>query len=246
MRIEKYIKQRNGQYKITFEDGSNILLHEDLILKYELLINKELTEKKLDELISENELYVSYDLALSYLNKKMRTSKEIKEYLKKKETKDDFIVEVINMLNKQGYLNDDVYCKSFINDRINLSNDGPHLIKEKLLKLGLKEEIIEKYIIIFDEDLEKDRIMKLINKQIKTNHNKSNMILKKKIIDNLINLGYTRSNIISEIEKVSIDDQNIKEKEYRKIYDKLSKKYSGKELEYKIKQKMYQKGFYDN
>lgn len=33
------------------------------------------------------------------------------------------------------------------------------------------------------------------------------------------------------------------EKEYKKIYDKLSKKYSGKELEYKVKQKDVSEGF---
>ena len=32
-------------------------------------------------------------------------------------------------------------------------------------------------------------------------------------------------------------------KEYQKYYNKLSKKYKGKELEYKLKQKMYSLGF---
>ena len=33
-------------------------------------------------------------------------------------------------------------------------------------------------------------------------------------------------------------------KEYDKLYKKLSRKYSGNELEYKIKEKLYQKGLY--
>ena len=46
------------------------------------------------------------------------------------------------------------------------------------------------------------------------------------------------------MEKVSIkDDKELVKKEYDKIYKKLSKKYSGSELEYKVKQKMYSLGF---
>ena len=38
-------------------------------------------------------------------------------------------------------------------------------------------------------------------------------------------------------------DSKIIEKEYRKIYNKLSKKYEGNELTYQVKIKLLQKGF---
>ena len=41
----------------------------------------------------------------------------------------------------------------------------------------------------------------------------------------------------------NFDDEDIKNKEYEKIYKKLSRKYSGYELEQMIKKKMYEKGF---
>ena len=41
------------------------------------------------------------------------------------------------------------------------------------------------------------------------------------------------------------DNEEIARKEYQKYYNKLSKKYSGRELEYKLKQKMYSLGFKD-
>jgi regulatory protein len=243
MHIEKYTKSKNGQYKLNLDNGTNVLLHEDLILKYNLLIVKEVTKEKLDELIEENNSYITYGLCLNYLKTKIRSKKEVKEYLLKKEIKEELIDNAINILSNQGYLNDEVYCKAFINDRINLSNDGPYKIRENLIKLGIGEDVINKNIIIFNSELELERIRKLINKQIKTNRNKSEYALKRKMVDNLTTLGYTKSVVIKEIETIKISDNDIKEKEYQKIYDKLSKKYSGKELEYKIKQKMYQKGF---
>jgi len=244
MHIEKYTKLKSGQYKIHFDNGTNCLLHEDLILKYSLLVQKEVDEDSLNKLLEENQTYIAYGLAIDYLKNKMRSQKEIKEYLLKKEISADFINKAIDILTKQGYLNDDIYCKAFINDRINLSNDGPYKIKENLIKLGIKEELINIHIIVFDKKLEINRIKKLINKYIKSNHNKSEYMLKRKLIDNLTLLGYTKSFVIKEVEDIKINDNDIREKEYKKIYDKLSKKYTGKELEYKIKQKMYQKGFH--
>ena len=38
------------------------------------------------------------------------------------------------------------------------------------------------------------------------------------------------------------DTSDIAKREYEKLYKRLSRKYSGKELEYKIKEKLYQKG----
>ena len=42
MKIEKFSKNKDGMYLITLEDGNKIKIHEDLILKYELLLSKKL------------------------------------------------------------------------------------------------------------------------------------------------------------------------------------------------------------
>ena len=68
-------------------------------------------------------------------------------------------------------------------------------------------------------------------------------MLKNKILNSLINKGFYRDDIIECIDSFNFDDSEIRKKEYNKIYNKLSQKYNGKELEYKVKEKMYQKGF---
>ena len=166
MHIDKYTKLKNGQYKLSFDNGTNALVHEDLILKYNLLINNELDEKLLEKLLKENQSYIAYGLAIDYLKTKMRSEKEIREHLLKKEIANDLINNAIDILKKQSYINDEIYCKCYINDRINLSNDGPYKIKETLNKLGIKEEIINRNILIFDKSLEQDRIKKIICKQL--------------------------------------------------------------------------------
>ena len=122
MKINKFTKQKNGMYKITL-DNNTIIVHEDLILKYDLLIKKEIDDNLLNELKEENKTYEIYEVALSYINKKLRTSSELKKYLEKKEYPEELICNVIKLLYKEGYLNDKIYANSYIHDRIVLSND---------------------------------------------------------------------------------------------------------------------------
>lgn len=243
MKIEKFSKQKNGMYLLNLEDGNKIKIHEDLILKYGLLLNKKIEESLLEKLYQENQVYEIYEIALKYLNIRLRSHKELYEYLVKKGYEKTSINVVLDMLSKQGYLDDKIYATSFVHDKILMSSYGPNKIRGELEKFGISNEAIEDAIVLFDENLEKERIEKLINKQIKSNHNKGAMLLKKKIQSYLLNLGYSITLINQALNGKKLVDEDCYQKEYDKLYAKLSKKYSGKELEYKLKQKLYQKGF---
>lgn len=244
MKINKFTKKKNGMYNILFEDGSTITAHEDIILKYELLITKEINEEVEKKIQKENLTYMAYDLAIKYITKKMRSKKELKEYLESKEIEDKEITKVLEMLEKSGYVNEEKYTESFINDKIILSYDGPNKIKRELEGKGITSKMIEEKMIIFTQEQQQEKVRKIIAKMIKTNKNKSTYILKNKIIDYLSNLGYDKNLILESLNSFELeDDKELIKKEYDKVYKKLSKKYSGKELEYKVKQKMYSLGF---
>lgn len=244
MKITKYEKKKNGMYQIFFDDGFNVDIHEEIILKYNLLIKKQATNFEIEKMLDENKKYISYNLAIKYLSVKMRSKKEIKEYLLKKDIEFETIDEVIKLLEKDHYLDDYTYSKAYVNDKILLSNDGPYKIKNKLLDLAICEDAINKALTVFNEDIQLEKIDKLVTKYINSNRNKSVYSLKNKIFENLTNLGYSKSLINDVIDKTSFnDDKDIAKKEYTKIYKRLSRKYSGSELDYKVKQKMYALGF---
>ncbi|MDD3241437.1 MAG: RecX family transcriptional regulator [Bacilli bacterium] len=244
MTIKKFTKGRNGMYILNI-DEKKYRLHEDLILEYKLIINKEISNEVLYELIEKNKKYEIYEVALKYISIKMRSKKEISEYLKKKEYSNIDIEEVTSILENNGYLNNNHYIEAFIHDKINLSSYGPEKIKQELKQNGFSEDNILEKIKVYSDELQYERIDKIINKMIKINKNKSGVILKRKIEMYLLNLGYEKEKIISSLEKFNYNDEDLYKKEYEKQLKKLSKKYKDKELEYKIKQKMYQNGFYD-
>ncbi len=242
MKIKSYKKKKNNLYEIALSNNEKISLYDDVILKYELLLKKEINEKLLKEICLYNEKIEGYNVALKYLNTKLRTEKEIRKKLNNYSK--DTIDYVIDRLKGDGYLNDLLYIKSYINDDVNLKLSGPNKILNDLKKLGFKEEDILNYLNTIDKDIWLNKINKYVLKKINSNHNLSGIILKQKIFTDLYNKGFNKEDINLIIDNIEFTDNSlIKEKEYNKLKTKLSKKYSGEELEYYIKMNMYKKGF---
>ena len=97
----------------------------------------------------------------------------------------------------------------------------------------------------YNDEFWKERINHYLEKQAKANK-KSIYVFKNKMLINLINLGYDKELINSCLSNIAIDNQDdLKNKEEEKIRIKLERKYTGNELERKIKEKLYQKGFFE-
>lgn len=241
-KISSYKKKKGSIYEITFDDKEKINLYDDVILKYDLLLSKEIDEKKLQEIIEFNSYLESYNVALKYISFKLRTEKEIAKRLKNFNR--NAINYTIDRLKKDGYLNEKLYIKSYINDEINLKVVGPNKILFDLKKLGFNESDILDYLNTFDNDIWLDKINKVITKKINSNHNLSGIVLKQKIIQDLIARGFIKEDINLLITNYDFNDnKDIYEKEYEKLKNKLSHKYSGEELEYRIKIGLMKKGF---
>lgn len=242
MKINSYKKKKLNTYELSLSNGNKIILYDDIILKYELLLKKEISNNLLEEIIIENSKYVVYYEAIKYISIKLRTEKELR---KKFNNFDDVSVNyAIDRLKKEGYLNNKLYIKSYINDQINLSINGPLKIIQDLLKCGFNEREIKEYLDTIDDEVWLEKIEKYIVKKISTNRSYSGLILKKKISDDLNHKGYSLNLIKQIINNYDfIDNKEIYDKEYQKALKKYEKKYSGDILNLKTKNYLYQKGF---
>ena len=242
MKVLKYKKLTGGKYKVTL-DTMELVLYEEVILKYNLLITKEIDPLEIEKISNDNLFYEVYYAAIRSINSRIKSVYDIRIYLIKKEYPVDIIESVIDKLLKQGYLNDLIYTKSFINNQIVTTNNGPNKIKKELLEHKVDEKIIYSELESFTTDLQLEKIEKLVNRFYKSNRTRGGFVLKKKITNDLINYGYDIELIDKIISKFDFtNDKDIAKKEYEKLYRKLSKKYNGVELERKIKEKMYMKG----
>ena len=243
MNIVKYKKSTKGRYNVTLDNGDTLLLYEDVILKYNLLLTKKIEDNMLLEINKYNQECDVYRVALDSLKSRFKSVKDMRLFLKKKEYPDNLIDTTIDKLINQGYLNDRSFCKSFINNQMLTSSRGPGVISRLLIDKGIDFNIINEEMKVFSEEEQMIRIDKLINKGIRANHNKGGVVLKQKIYNDIKNLGYDFTLINKVIDNYSFDNnKDIAKREYDKLYRKYSKKYEGYELKRIIKEKMYQKG----
>ena len=245
MKIGKYTKLKSNKYSVVIDDIT-VKLYDDVIVKFELLRKKEIDEKLFEEITEYNDKLEAYYKALRYITRKLRTEKEIYKYLDKDYSK-DVVFETIDKLKSMGYLNKELYLKSYLLDQINMSLNGPNKIKKDLIGLGYYEDEIKQKMDDISDDIWLSKVEKIINKKIKVNRNLGNNKLKEKLVYDLGNMGYYKWMIEEVIHRTEFAcNVNILEKEFNKLYNKLSKKFDDNELYYQIKVKLLQKGFYSS
>lgn len=242
MKIESYKKKTSNIYEITLSNNEKISLYDDVILKYELLIKKEIDDQLKEKIYEENSYLECYYKAVKYLNTKLRTEKEIRKKLADYNNK--IVDYTIRRLYDEGYINNSMYIKAYINDEVNFKLIGPNKILKDLMQKGYKNEEVTNYLDTIDKCIWDNKINKFISKKIQSNHKLSGQILKQKIYQDLLLKGFEKQSINNNIEDFEFDDDKaIYEKEYSKIKNKLSKKYSNDELIYRINIELRKKGF---
>ena len=202
MEIVKYIKKGNGNYQIIFDNEKKINIQEDVIIKNNLLYKKEIDNDLLLKIIVENEEYEIYNKCVNYIGVRLRSINEIREYMARKNISLEKQEEVIERLLKNKLLDDSVFARAFIKDKMNFTTMGPYRIELELKKHKIDDKIIKKYINEIDRDMIYDKIDRQINKLIKSNKNKSN--LRNKIYNNLLGLGYSSEMVVSMINKYNL------------------------------------------
>lgn len=242
MKVEKIKKLKSGKYKIELDNNDKLVTYDDVILNNNLLFDKNLSNELLNKLNVETKYYDIYNRSIKYISIKMRSKLEMEIYLDKLKIDNEDKQKIIDNLINIGLINDLNFTKAFISDKINLSNVGPNKIKQDLLNNNIDINIINEELYKYDENIFDNKIDYLISKKIK-NTKYSNYVLKQKILNELLNLGYDKNQILTRLNNYNLSDSGVLDKEVEKLYNKLSKKYSGYELKSKIKAKLYQKGY---
>ena len=239
----KQIKKQNTNYKIILEDNEEIIIYDDVIINNNLLYKKDIDEELKQKLLKENEYYETYNKVLKYIKTKLRSINEIKKYMNKQNIDTNTQEKIIKKLEQTKMIDDNIYVKAYIHDKISFTNDGPNKIKKDLEKENIDKNIIEEELNKIDKEELNNKLEKLIIKKLNNNQKYSENIIKQKLTFYFTNLGYDKEDIQNIIENNIIKNDNIIEKEYIKLYNKLKNKYENEKLNYIIKQKLYQKGF---
>ena len=243
MKIKKIKKLSSNKYKIDFIDAESIITYDNVILENNILLKKEIDSDTYIKISNQNSYYDIYSKAVKYIVTKLRSEKEIREYLKKYTSEEKLIDKIVTQLKHEGLLNDNRYIKAFIEDKINLTTWGPYKIEKELEKLDMDMEVVKSTLGKYDENIFIEKIKKIISKKESSNKKDSLYIMRQKLERDLYDLGYSSDMIREYISNTSVNETEIIKKETEKLYKKLSSRYDNQTLYYQLKQKLLQKGF---
>ena len=119
----------------------------DIIVKYSFSEN-EVNDELFYSALKESEVLIATNIAMKYLSSRLKTERQIKEYLSKKKFSEDSIVQVLFKLKEYKVIDDSEYALSYI--RSNSQNSKMRL-KQKLSRSGVNKDLIEKAIINIDD-----------------------------------------------------------------------------------------------
>jgi len=147
--------------------GQPLLLQEETVLHFRLLLGVELSAAFIEEIQAYDSFAKGLEKAYHYLSFKPRSVAQMKEYLKKKEI--GAVERIIAELKQKGYLNDSLTAQ-LIADQVIASAKGKNVVKQKLIEAKIHPETIDNvltHLSIDDDDVSR-RLMKYVKPTTKS------------------------------------------------------------------------------
>ena len=182
MKITKLEVQKNDKNRVNLyvDDEFYSGIPAELVYLEHLKTGLEIDEKDLKKIIFENEKSKAMSRVTKYIGSSLKTQKQIRDYLRKKEYSDDTIEFVMSKLVEYNYIDDKKYAQAYV------LTYGKKYGKLKLisqLKIkGVSEEIIECVL----EDNKVDSIESVASKYLK------NKVMSYEVSQKLFRFLYSR------------------------------------------------------
>lgn len=248
--VQKKAKQRynifvneNGADRYSFS------VDEDILIKYDMRKGMELNEEEMKEIVDADEAKKTQHLAIHYLSFRMRSEKEMIDYLEKKERQPEHIQRAISFLKQERLIDDFVFSGAFIRTKTKQSHVGPSKLKQQLKQKGISDHIINECLIPYDVEWQTGEVQSWLEKleRRKVESKESNQQQRNKQMNQLRSKGFDYEAIASAFnDKVESDtDQELKALQFQaeKLMRTYSRKYSGYELKQRLTQALARKGF---
>lgn len=239
-------QKAKNRFNIYVNEEYAFAVDDSILVKHRLMKGKELDKETIEELKIKGEMSKAYQAALHYLNYKMRTEKEIRDYLAKKDYEQ--IDAVIERLYEHRLIDDKEYARSFVRTNYQLKTEGPKKIERSLYAKGLKPDEIAYGLNEYSDDDQLENAKRLTEKTLKRQRNKSNREIEQKIREQLMTKGFDRDITSQVLEEMNLEQPE--EDEYEALVkqgEKAYKRYARKHDKYGARQKtktfLYSKGY---
>jgi regulatory protein len=144
------IQARNKERVNVFIDDAYALAV-TLFVAAGLKKGQHLSEAEIEQLKTQDLRHKAYARAIHFLGYRDRSRTEIEKYLQKKDYPPDVVVDVIEQLQQENYLNDSSFAQNWLENRIRFRPKGATALRYELRQKGIAAETIEDILENLDE-----------------------------------------------------------------------------------------------
>lgn len=191
--------RNSNVFLVESEIGGN-LFHADSIVKYGIVGGCNADEKFFQALKESGEL-IALEMINKYLASSIKTEKQIRDYLYKKEFEKDTIDAVVAKLKEYGVIDDLVYAQTYMNSNCNFSKNK---IRQKLYLSGVSGEVVDKVLNNMEDY---DSCMLNAKKFLK--NKELDKLIAEKLVRRLLGQGYnyeTIKKVLNELKCECFDE----------------------------------------
>ncbi|MEK7100296.1 MAG: RecX family transcriptional regulator [Patescibacteria group bacterium] len=203
MPIITSITAQKNQKRVNINlDGSfGFGLDLENFMKLQLKVNQELKQEEINEIIKKAELSKSFDKTLRFAMTRPRSTKEVKDYFRRKEIDASLHETILVKLIKLELLDDTKFAKWWVDQRLAFKSKSKKDITFELRQKGIDTNIIKN--ILDDSEIDEVKIAKeLITKKLYKWQKYEDKIKKQKISQYLAGKGFNWDIINSAIDLI--------------------------------------------
>jgi len=165
MVITRIVQKGKNDVTIYFDNDSMLFLAVEVFLKSGLKKGDDISEDRFSFLIEQNKLFHIKQRAFRLLGRRQHASFELSRKLWNKDYEQKLIDEVIEDLQKKGYLDDKEFIRAFVAEKSKTKNWSTKKIKSELLKRGIDSKLIDRMLNGQTVESDFENAMKLANKK---------------------------------------------------------------------------------
>lgn len=188
-------KKANDRVNIFVNGNYFGSMYVDVCLKYGIKKGVIFSEEKLNQIMLESDKEIALNKTAKYISAKMKTVKEVKDYLYNKQYSKVVVDYVVDKLLEYKYLDDKAYVQAYVNTYKN--KYGVLKLKNNLLIKGVSADYLEEYFSSFEVDY--NSILYTAEKYMKNKENTYDNL--SKLYRHLASRGYSYDEINCVINK---------------------------------------------
>ena len=154
MKITKIEVQKKDKNRVSLfiDNQFNCGLLADLVIKYRLKVNQEISQSELEHIVIDGEKEMARLKSIQYISKYQKSKKQLRDYLLKKGFGDDAINFALEKLEEYNFIDDESYAKAYVKDRT--KRCGKRKLFFELKNKGIDENLVNVAIEEYSNDSE--------------------------------------------------------------------------------------------